>query len=243
MLRPAYRTLRALRDSRFRGLSRFVQDLVEFKRRSKGELKLTNLNPILHNFTEEAGYTKGHYFHQDLWAAKKIFERNPREHLDVGSQIGGFVSHVLTFMPVTAIDIRPLEVSQWGLSFFQEDATEMKRFEDNSIDSLSSLHAVEHFGLGRYGDPVDPEAHIKAMRSFRRVLKPGGRLYFSVPIGQERVEFNAHRVLSPFTVLDAIALPLVSFCAVDDDGNFQADVEPENYSASRMACWLFEFTK
>ena len=65
-----------------------------------------------------------------------------------------------------------------------------------STDSLSCLHALEHFGLGRYGDPVDYDGYLKGFDNLYRILKPGGRLYFSVPMGPQRIEFDAHRVFS-----------------------------------------------
>ncbi|HHY1437048.1 TPA: DUF268 domain-containing protein [Campylobacter jejuni] len=79
----------------------------------------------------------------------------------------------------------------------------MEEIKDNSVDSLSALCSVEHFGLRRYGDPIEPDAWEKALRSFQRVLKIGGKLYFSVPIGNEnRVCFNAHRVFKPETIIE-----------------------------------------
>ena len=62
----------------------------------------------------------------------------------------------------------------------------------DSVESLSYLYTMEHIGLGRYGDPIDPLGYLKGMNELQRVLKPGGKLYFSVLIGQERVEFNAY---------------------------------------------------
>jgi Caenorhabditis protein of unknown function, DUF268 len=89
----------------------------------------------------------------------------------------------------------------------------------NSVESLSSLHAAEHFGLGRYSDPIDLDACFKFMDSLQTVLAPAGRLYFSVPVGRERVEFNAHRVFSPLTILRRFSLlQLESFSFVGDDG-------------------------
>nr|QGT50097.1 hypothetical protein Helico4rc_2170 [uncultured Helicobacter sp.] len=65
--------------------------------------------------------------------------------------------------------------------------------------------SVEHFGLGRYGDPIEPDAWEKALKSFQRVLKPQGKLYISVPVGQEnKVCFNAHRVYKPQTIIDTL---------------------------------------
>lgn len=225
---------------------RFIKDLLAYRRQQPQSFSLnySNLYPIMTDFNGEAGWSGGHYFHQDLWAARKILEAKPSVHVDIGSRIDGFVAHVLCFMPITVIDIRPLSSDIPELTFIQDDATLLSNFEDDSVESLSSLHAIEHFGLGRYGDPVDPEACFKAMASLARVLKPGGRLYFSVPIGVERVEFNAHRVFAPDTILKTFGgLKLLSFAAVDDDGHLHLEARPEDYSRARLACGLFEFTK
>ena len=196
------------------------------------------------DFNQEAGSARGHYFFQDLWAARKIYSQRPQKHVDIGSRIDGFVAHLLVFMPVDVVDIRELHSDVEGMSFCRADATDLSGFEDNAVVSLSSLHAVEHFGLGRYGDRVDPEACFKAMRGLARVLKPGGRLYFSVPIGKERVQFNAHRIFSPFTILDNFGnLKLISFSAVDDTGKFDPQATVNKYIDAEYSCGLFEFTK
>jgi hypothetical protein len=200
--------------------------------------------PVLGEASRPAGQAAGHYFHQDLWAARKIYAARPAAHLDVGSRIDGFVAHLLAFMPVTVIDIRALHSATDGLDFIQDDATCLSRIADDSIESLSSLHAVEHFGLGRYGDPIDPEGCFKAMGALQRILKPGGRLYFSAPIGAERVYFNAHRVFAPDTVLRAFdRLKLLSFSAVNDDGDWVSNADPQEFVSAHFACGLFEFTK
>ena len=147
-------------------------------------------------------------------------------------------------MPVTVIDIRHMESEVPGLTFLQDDATLLTDLPDRSIDSISSLHAAEHFGLGRYSDRVDPTACFTFMRSLERVLRPGGRLYFSVPIGRERVDFNAHRVFSPATIVDSFErLSLVSFSAVDDAGNLHEDVDYRSLPELEYGCGLFEFTR
>jgi hypothetical protein len=116
--------------------------------------------------------------------------------------------------------------------------------QNDSIASLSSLHAAEHFGLGRYSDPIDPNACFKFMHALQRVLAPRGRLYFSVPVGRERVEFNAHRVFSPRTVLEQFSrLELASFSFIGDDGSLHQNTDPLNLPDSEMACGLFELTK
>lgn len=230
------------------GTPQYLKHLRAYRRAARQSkhfpLLAENLYPILTDFHGEAGTIGGVYFHQDLWAAKKIFAARPSQHIDIGSRFDGFIAHLLIFMPVKVIDIRPLSSDLPGLTFIQDDATLLANFESDSVESLSSLHAIEHFGLGRYGDEIDPDGCFKAMSSLARVLKPGGRLYFSVPIGRERVEFNAHRVFAPETILQAFSqLQLMSFAGVDDAGNFQAEARPEEYREARMACGLFEFTK
>jgi hypothetical protein len=230
-----------------KGVPPFLRDLSEYRRkndRSEFRVRLTDMFPILTDREAAAGTASGSYFHQDLWAARKIFERRPEAHVDIGSRVDGFVAHLLSFMPVTVVDIRSLQSKVTGLTFLQDDATQLGRVEDNSILSLSSLNAAEHFGLGRYSDPVDPEACFKFMRALQRVLAPGGRLYFSVPVGRERVDFNAHRVFAPKTILDCFSgLQLVSFSFVADDDQLYEDIDPVSIPKSELACGLFEFTK
>lgn len=227
---------------------RYVRDWHVYKRcerrDSRFQLRLTEAVPILLDYEQQAGQAFGHYFFQDLWAARSVFRRRPFRHLDVGSRIDGFVAHLLTFMAVEVVDIRPLEATVDGLTFIQEDATFLASIPDGSVESLSSLHAVEHFGLGRYGDRVDPKGWEHGVRALERVLAPGGTLLFSVPIGQERLHFNAHRVFAPSTVLEAFrSLDLVSFAAVDDDGLFQERASPGDFSKARNSCGLFELRK
>jgi Caenorhabditis protein of unknown function, DUF268 len=207
-------------------------------------LKIKDAFPILTDRHASAGLADGHYFHQDLWAARKIFQIRPQLHVDIGSRVDGFVAHILAFMPVTVVDIRPLVSRVQGLTILQDDATSLSMLEKNSVPSLSSLHAAEHFGLGRYSDPIDPDACFKFMDSLQRVLAINGKLYFSVPVGRERVDFNAHRVFSPRTILARFSqLQLESFSYVADDGSLHENIAPLALPISEMACGLFEFTK
>jgi SAM-dependent methyltransferase len=230
-----------------RHAGRFARDCWRYHRQARNHrfpLRLADLMPVLTDLDAEAGSTRGHYFHQDLWAARRIFAARPGSHIDVGSRIDGFVGHVLAFMPVTVVDIRPLQSDVPGLTFVRGSCLDLGWIETGSVESISSLHAVEHFGLGRYGDTVDGSAWQSGMRELSRVLRPGGRLYFSVPIGVERVEFNAHRIFNPRTVLEGFSdLRLMSFASVGENGDFFADASPDAFEHVRYACGLFEFTK
>lgn len=143
------------------------------------------------------------YFWQDLWAARKIYEKSPFMHYDIGSRIDGFIAHLLTFRNnVNLIDIRPLNRKVDGLEFTCADATNLNTFADNSIESLSALCSLEHFGLGRYGDEIDQDACYKCFNAIRHKVKKEGNIYLSVPVGMEHIEFNAHRVFFASTIVD-----------------------------------------
>ena len=234
------------RAATLRRLPRFVRHAADYRRAADPQFPLTigNLEPILTDFTAPAGIARGHYFHQDLWAARRIYARRPSHHVDIGSRIDGFVAHVLTFMPVTVVDIRDLDSEVEGLTFVRGDMCRLDGFGSGSVASLSCLHAIEHVGLGRYGDAVDPDGWRMAMRELARVLARGGRLYLGTPIGRQRVCFNSQRVFAPSTVLGAFSdLQLVSFAAVDDEDRLVMDADPASFADAWNACGLFEFTK
>lgn len=230
------------------GVPKLIQDGIEYKKKGQPPsftLSLRELMPMLTDYRGGAGAASGHYFHQDLWAARRIFKRRPAQHLDIGSRIDGFIAHLLVFMDVQVVDILPLNSSVRGLCFKQDDATSLAGIPDSSVRSISSLHAAEHFGLGRYSDPIDPWAHTKFMSSLERVLAPEGSLYFSVPIGRERLQFNAHRIFGLETILAQFKhLRLCSFSYVDDAGDLHEDVAPADAPRNmECGCGLFEFTK
>ena len=143
-----------------------------------------------------------HYFWQDLWAAKHIFENKPEVHYDIGSRVDGFIANLLSFgQKVNLIDVRPLDVQIPGVNFTWANATELKEIEDGTITSLSALCSLEHFGLGRYGDQIDPEACFKCFDAIQNKVAPGGDIYIAVPVGREGVEFNAHRIFYAETIV------------------------------------------
>ncbi len=196
-----------------------------------------------------SGTASGHYFHQDLLVARRIHDRNPQRHVDVGSRVDGFVAHVAAFRPLEVFDIRPQSATVPNIVFRQADLMSDTGLVE-CCDSLSCLHTLEHFGLGRYGDPVDIDGHLEGFRQLASMVRPGGMFYLSVPIGPERIEFNAHRVLGIRTILD-LAQPhfdLVGFSYVDDAGKLHENVELSNKDISQnldchYGCGIFEFRK
>ena len=144
------------------------------------------------------------YFFQDAWFTQKVFAANPEHHYDVGSSVKT-IAILAGHVPVTMIDIRPPELTVKNLHFKKGSILDMP-FESESIKSLSSICVVEHIGLGRYGDPIDPWGSEKAFAELKRILAPGGDLYFTVPVDAEcRVYFNAHRSFTRSYILQIFA--------------------------------------
>ncbi len=203
--------------------------------------------PIIKDRYENAGNIHS-YFWQDLWAAHLVNQNHPREHYDIGSRVDGFIAHILAMnIPVKMIDIRPFPEQIEGLVTILDDATELVKFEDDSIESLSALCSLEHFGLGRYGDPIDPEACFKCFVNIQKRMKKGGHLYISVPVGKERVQFNAQRIFYASTIVECFSeMTLLEFSCTAD-GKLEKDVDLERYNddtgkgGSRFG--LFHFIK
>lgn len=236
--------LQALFD--LRHYPRFQKELGNFRKLGG---RVTALYPVLGDYRDSAGSMSGHYFHQDLLVAQKIFDHNPKSHLDIGSRIDGFVAHVAAFRAITVLDIRPVESSSKNIQFAQADLMNPDSVSGLTSDSVSCLHVLEHFGLGRYGDQIDPSGHLKGFANLARLLSPGGRFYLSFPIGRERVEFNAHRVIDPRSPLlwdsGNVQLSLIDFAFVDDEGllHERTNVDEAVERNMNYGCGIYTFER
>lgn len=235
-----------------KGWPAFRRDLREIKKQLKGnkDFRISLLYPILRERDESNGNLKSHYFHEDLVAARRVFENKPMKHVDVGSRVDGFVAHVASFREIEVFDIRPQAAKVKNIRFVTADFMNIPESLHNYTDSLSSLNVVEHFGLGRYGDPIDIEGDKKGLENMRKVLKPGGKFYLSVPIGPQRIEFNAHRVFSLKYLLGLLQpnFTLDRFSYVDDGGDLHEEVALtqtaiESNCGCRFGFGIFEMTK
>ncbi|ULA64989.1 MAG: hypothetical protein LZF86_190284 [Nitrospira sp.] len=183
-----------------------------------------------------------HYLYQGAWLARRLSATKPQLHVDVGSSVM-MLSVLSASVPIAFLDYRPLAVELSGLHCVAGTGTRLP-FLDDSIASLSCLHVIEHIGLGRYGDPLDPQGSRQAAGELARVLRPGGRLFLSVPVGRERVCFNAHRVFSPSTIQSFLPeLRLETFSLVNDGGQFRDRAAVETAAALEYGCGMFEFVK
>lgn len=205
----------------------FFRDFQNYKQLGGG-VKISEAYPCLFDRTATTGVDP-QYFHQMIWAGQKIYKSSPETHVDVGSDVK-FVGMLTLFAKVIFVDIRPLVVTVEGM-ICQEGSILALPFEDDSISSISSLHVIEHIGLGRYGDPLDPAGAEKACKELMRVLAPGGGLYVSVPVGRARIQFNGQRVFAVQEFLEQFpSLDLIDIAVVDSNGKYHPDISPAEAS-------------
>lgn len=184
--------------------ARCVREFLAYRRMPGGEgARWSDWYPALRDRTTVTPVDLN-YFYQDTWAAGKILAARPKVHVDLGST-ALLVGILARWTRVISVDVRPLSVVLDGLVTCAGTGVALP-FRDRSIRSLSSLCVLEHIGLGRYGDQIDPQGTEKAAAELQRVLAPGGDLYLSVPIEREsRVYFNAHRTFSMTAVTKIIS--------------------------------------
>lgn len=212
--------------------------------------KITHRYAIFSDYDDQAGSISTHYFHQDLLVASFINKNNPSRHIDIGSRIDGFVAHVASFRQIDVMDVRDLNsTGHSNISFIKADLMNKDSVQNNITDSISCLHAIEHFGLGRYGDSVDPKGHIKGFNNFIKMLKKNGKLFISFPIGKENeVHFNAHRVFHPKDIFswaeNKDCLKLERFDYVDDAGKLHLNINIDNTNLNVVqGCGIYTFKK
>ena len=235
-IRNAWRYRRFLADySAFRRLSRKV---------GRSEPTWSDRYPCLHDRTSHTRFDR-HYIYHTAWAIRVLAEQAPTKHVDIASSLH-FITSLSAFVPVEFYDYRPAELRLSNLSSGHADLLNLP-FEARSISSLSCMHVVEHVGLGRYGDPLDPEGDQTAMSELQRVLAPGGSLLFVTPLGRPRVCFNAHRIYSYEQVLERFPeLRVRQFALIpdrDEDGGLIIDADPSLVAQQECACGCFWLTR
>jgi SAM-dependent methyltransferase len=224
------------------GLFGYAHDLHVYRKLPGAErIRFRDADPKLGDRVLSTPYD-AHYLPQDAWAAQRVAEQRPRRHVDIGSSVE-LACFLTALMEVTFVDIRPLDIELEGLESIAGSVLDLP-FADQSLESVSCLHVAEHVGLGRYGDPLDPAGTRKAMLELQRVVAPGGRLFFSLPVGRPRVCFNAHRIHDPHDIRAAFdELELVEFAGVDDAGRFRRHRNGSELADQAYACGMYHFVR
>jgi len=207
-------------------------------------INLFDIYPYLNDKTNTIGVDY-HYVYHTAWASRILAKTRPDYHIDISSYLY-FSTLVSAFIPVKFYDFRPAKLLLSNLSSESIDLLQLP-FENNSIISLSCMHVIEHIGLGRYKDPIDPNGDLKAIKELIRVLAANGSLLFVVPIGKPKVMFNGHRIYSYEQIINYFSeLYLEEFALIPDQSeelgillNAKLDfVDQQNYG-----CGCFWFKK
>jgi len=227
----------------------FNIDFKKFRKKSKGRGRFRvywkNRYPCLADKTKKTSFDR-HYIYHTAWAARILSKTKPKKHIDISSSLY-FSSIVSAFTPIDFYDYRPPELKLSNLNVGKADLFSLP-FKNESISSLSCMHTIEHIGLGRYGDPLDPEGDLKAIKELIRVLSPGGSFLFVVPIGgKPKIMFNAHRIYTCEQILQYFSqLKPKEFSLIPEkaeDGGLITDPSSKILAKQSYACGCFWFIK
>ncbi len=130
----------------------------------------------------------------DLLAAINDYNLNNKHCLTLGS-ISPWVESLILYAnaSVDVYDYNPPELDT-NTKFNIHSIKEL----DKQYDAIISFSSLEHSGLGRYGDPINPDADIAQMTALKERLNPDGLLFLSVPLGKHNeVVWNHHRIYGP----------------------------------------------
>lgn len=227
----------------------FMRDFVHFRALSRSSnnrlpIRWSDRLPCLNDKSSTTPINR-HYIFHTAWAARTLNKIHPSKHVDCSSLL---YFNVITsaFIPIDFYDFRPAKLDLPGLHSYQADLLDLP-FADSSIESLSCLHVLEHIGLGRYGDSLDPAGDLKAISELKRVLADKGHLLIAVPVGSAKVMFNGQRIYSYDQVIDFFnPLRLVESLLIPDnarDGNLVPISDGSLADKQQYGCGCFWFQK
>lgn len=220
-----------------------ILDYIKFKSiiNNRFSINFFDFYPCIKDKTIKTSFDS-HYIYHTSWAARKVKEINPIIHTDISSSLY-FSGIVSAFVPTNFYDYRPADIKLSNLKSDHTDLTKLS-FLDNSIVSLSCMHTIEHIGLGRYGDEINPNGDLQAINELKRVLAKNGYLIFVVPVGKPKIEFNAHRIYSYEQVEEYFRdLTLKEFSLITDRGDFIENANKDIVEKQKYGCGCFLFKK
>jgi len=143
----------------------------------------------------------GHYGAVDTWIYLAL-ERYSIKELQVGiigSADQGFgpwyEAMVLSQGGIpTVIEYNKIEYAYDSIDCLTPTEIEKKLANGYKFDALLCISSIEHDGLTRYGDPLNPNGDLVAMHKLKSYLKPEGNLFLTCPVGIDSVIWNYHRI-------------------------------------------------
>jgi SAM-dependent methyltransferase len=204
-------------------LVNFKKNLLVFKENRDGYL-------VFEEFHNDTGDHPESYINYECeFATRHLIRLSPQKILDIGSY-RLFLIGLLAFGKITTVDVRQRTPTLQNEILTICDAKKLS-FPEHSFDVVISLSSIEHFGLGRYGDDIDPSADRKAIDEMIRVLKPNGRLIFSTTLtrGEPVIVYNAHRIYNHSIILEMV-------------GNMECEYEEYYSTILNRSCNFEEIT-
>jgi SAM-dependent methyltransferase len=147
---------------------------------------------------ESAAHPESYIDFECRFAARHLRTAGAERLLDIGSY-RGFVIGLTAGYRVTSLDVRTRREPEHGEETIITGDARRIPAGDATFDAVVTLSTVEHLGLGRYGDDLDPAADAAGTAEMIRVLRPGGVLILTTTVtaGPRTVAFNAHRIYRP----------------------------------------------
>jgi SAM-dependent methyltransferase len=214
------------------------------KTKSRLSVQWNDRYPCLDDKTSTTHFDRHYVFHT-AWAARILADIKPEYHVDISSSLY-FCSIVSAFVPVKYYDYRPADLHLDNLESGVADLLNLP-FPNGSVRSLSCMHVVEHVGLGRYGDPLDPDGDLKAMAELERVLAEEGSLLVVIPIGLPKIMFNAHRIYSYDQIIGYFSkLELREFTLIPEqskNGGLIRNASKDQADKETYGCGCFWFVR
>jgi hypothetical protein len=221
-------------------IGRYVKDWQKFHTSSDRQLNVKKLPIFFEN--NNTSVFDPHYVLQAYWATKQLSKGNQQAslHIDISSHIQ-FIAQLSAIIPVVQLEYRPPDINLDNLNHISGNLLQLP-FADNSVLSMTCLHAIEHIGLGRYGDPIDKEGCWHALSELKRVTAKGGRLLISVPVGKSTTYFNAGYVFKAQDIVDFFfGFKLSDYSYVDDAGKYFERGNLDSTDGMRCALGLYHF--
>ena len=137
----------------------------------------------------------GYYGETDVWLyqALEAYPIKGKDVLIIGSNKPWYESMVIAYggNPIT-IDYNKIITDDVRLIVM---TVEEFNKSPKKVDIVFSISSIEHDGLGRYGDPLNPIADLEFMLTCsKKYLKPDGHMILAVPVGEDCIAWNAHRI-------------------------------------------------
>ena len=223
--------------------ARFLAERKQFNA-AGGDARFDQVSPTLNDRDPSTQSGAGQYFYQDIWALRHLASVQTAKSITTSARASMASSARPPRSAKWSAGISARRISSCPILNFAQAAFCRCRCPITVLNRCRCLHVAEHIGLGRYGDPLDPKGTENAIRELGRLLAPGGQLLFSMPIGRDRVEFNAQRVWDPRRPPSILSeLKLAEFSAVADDDTFVQETSPEKFVDAKYSCGLYRFVR